>query len=108
MLLNKGQGEKGRVLKEETWALLCTPQIPEEIMPGHTRWGLGVRVIVEDAHPYLPKGAFGWSGAYGSHFWVVPADNLFAVFMKNSRVDGGAENESAVKFEIAVRDAKEV
>ena len=77
------------------------------IMPGHTRWGLGVRVIADDTYPYFPKGAFGWSGAYGSHFWVNPADNLFAVFMKNSRYDGGAENESAVNFERAVWESRE-
>ena len=107
MLLNKGQGEKGRVLKEETWAMLASPQLPESIMPGHTRWGLGVRVIADDTYPYFPKGAFGWSGAYGSHFWVNPADNFFAVFMKNSRYDGGAENESAVNFERAVWESRE-
>ena len=71
-------------------------------MPGTARWGLGVRVITDKSYPYLPKGAFGWSGAYGSHFWVDPVNQIVAVYMKNSRTDGGAGNESAVKFEKAV------
>jgi CubicO group peptidase (beta-lactamase class C family) len=50
----------------------------------------------------LPKGSYGWSGAYGSHFWIDPTNQIFAVYMKNSKVDGGSGNESAVKFEKAV------
>ena len=53
----------------------------------------------------LSKGAFGWSGAFGSHFWVDVENKVVAVFMKNSTVDGGAGNESARSFEFAVRNA---
>jgi len=99
MLLNKGKTESRCLLREEIFDLICTPQVSEKIMPGNTRWGLGVRIIVDNTYPYLPKGSFGWSGAYGSHFWINPADNVFAVFMKNSKHDGGAGNYSAVEFE---------
>ena len=102
MLLNKGQTENGRILKESTFLQLCTPQVSKEIMPGSERWGLGVRVIAEDSYPYLPKGSYGWSGAYGSHFWIDPENRIAAVFMKNSRHDGGAGNQSARNFEKAV------
>ena len=102
MLLNQGKTENGELLKEKTFKQLCTAQVPKSIMPGNARWGLGVRVITEDSHPNLPKGSFGWSGAYGTHFWIDPVNKIFAVFMKNSKVDGGAGNESAVKFEKAV------
>ena len=98
MLLSGG----GDILSEETLRLLYTPYATKEIMPGDTQWGLGVRVITEDGHPYLPKGSYGWSGAYGSHFWVDPVNNLTAVFMKNSRIDGGV-SESGRVFEDAVR-----
>ena len=99
MLLNKGKTESRQLLREEIFDLISTPQVSEKIMPGNTRWGLGVRVIVDNTYPYLPKGSFGWSGAYGSHFWINPTDNVFAVFMKNSKHDGGAGNSSAVEFE---------
>ena len=64
-------------------------------------WGLGVRVI-RDNHPTLPAGAFGWSGAYGTHFWIDPANNVTAIMMRNSRVDGGAGAAATIRFEKAV------
>ena len=106
MLLNQGKTETGRILDEKTFHQLCQPQVSQEVMPGNERWGLGVRVITEDTYPYLPKGAFGWSGAYGSHFWIDPVNKIFAVYMKNSKYDGGAGNESAVNFEKAVYSSK--
>lgn len=102
MLLFKGKTGSLRLIGENTFAELCTPQVSKEIMPGRERWGLGVRVITEDSYPYLPKGSFGWSGAYGSHFWVDPENRIFAVYMKNSKFDGGSANESARNFEKAV------
>ena len=105
MLLNDGQGENGKVISKTSVKLLSSPQISKDVMPGNARWGLGVRVITEKSYPYLPVGSFGWSGAYGSHFWIDPVNNVFAVYMKNSHVDGGASNESANKFEKAVYTA---
>ena len=103
MLLNKGRTADGKTLiSEETYTQLFKPQISEDIMPGNERWGLGVRVITDDNYLYLPVGSFGWSGAFGSHFWIDPVNEIFAVFMKNSLVDGGSGNESAVNFEKAV------
>lgn len=29
----------------------------------------------------MSDGAFGWSGAYGTHFWVDPKERLIAVLM---------------------------
>ena len=105
MLLNGGQGENGKVISKTSVKLLSSPQISADVMPGNARWGLGVRVITKKSYPYLPVGSFGWSGAYGSHFWIDPVNNVFAVYMKNSHVDGGASNESANKFEKAVYTA---
>ena len=102
MLLNKGQTDKGRIISEKVFNELCTAQVSPEIMPGDTQWGCGVRVITDDSHPLLPKGAYGWSGAYGSHFWIDNENDLYAVFMKNCKFDGGAYNESSRLFEKAV------
>lgn len=106
MLLHKGVTADGRrLMSEATFELMSRPQVTEEIMPGNQKWGLGVRVITDETYGVLPAGSFGWSGAYGTHFWVDPADDLYAVFMKNSRFDGGAGNQSACRFERAVHDA---
>lgn len=105
MILNKGQTPKKQILNEKTFQLLHTPFVSEEIMPENQRWGLGVRVIVNENYKILPVGTFGWSGAYGSHFWVDPKNKIAAVFMKNSLFDGGAGNESARNFEKAVNNS---
>ncbi len=105
MLLNKGQTPKKQILSEETLRLLHTPFVSEDIMPSNERWGLGVRIIVKEEYKTLPVGTFGWSGAYGSHFWIDPINKVAAVFMKNSLFDGGSGNESARNFEKAVNDS---
>ncbi len=105
MLLNKGKTPTKQIICEDTFRLLHTPFVSEDIMPGNERWGLGVRVIVSEDYGDLPVGAFGWSGAYGTHFWIDPTNNIAAVYMKNSLFDGGAANESARNFEKAVRES---
>lgn len=102
MLLNRGKFQNRQLLREDIFDLLCMPQVSSDIMPGAERWGLGVRVITEETYPFLPVGSFGWSGAYGTHFWIDPVNRIYAVFMKNSKFDGGSGNESAGNFERAV------
>ncbi len=75
-----------------------TPTVPTSIMGDPQRWGLGMRVISSEGH-WMPEGCFGWSGAYGTHFWVDPANDLVAVYMKNSRYDGGSGAVTAAHFE---------
>ena len=104
MLLDRGKTDTKQILSESTLQLMSSPQVSEQIMPGHTKWGLGVRVIV-DKHPTLPIGSYGWSGAWGTHFWIDPENDIAAVYMKNSLFDGGASNESAVLFEKAVYES---
>ena len=102
MLLNHGTTEDISLISGDTASLMSVPYVPEAIMPGNQRWGLGVRVITDCSYEYLPVGTYGWSGAYGSHFWIDPSNDICAVFMKNSRFDGGAGNISARMFEKAV------
>ena len=98
MLLDGGRAQDGTViLSEEALGLMSTP-VPDEKRSDDCLWGLGVRVIVKPGN-ILPVGCFGWSGAYGSHFWVDPANKITAVYMKNSAYDGGAGNKSACEFE---------
>ncbi len=105
MLLNKGKTPTKQIIREDTLRLLHMPFLCEAIMPGSERWGLGVRIIVSKDYENLPVGAFGWSGAYGTHFWIDPTNNIAAVYMKNSLFDGGAANESARNFEKTVNDS---
>ena len=99
MLLNKGMTDNGRILKPEWIEKMATAQLPEELMSKEVNQGLGVRVITGDGYPWLPVGAFGWSGAYGTHFWVDPVNQITAVYMKNSKYDGGSGAKTARNFE---------
>ena len=104
-LLNEGGG----LVSRRGFALYHSALVPDEVMNNRLHnWGFGVRVITSEDYGTLPVGSFGWSGAYGTHFWVDPVNRITAVFMKNSRFDGGAGNKSAKAFEIAVSDALEV
>lgn len=98
MLLNEGSINGQQILSTKAICEMSTAQVPEGIMPGKQRWGLGVRVIT-GACETLPTGAYGWSGAYGTHFWVDPINKITAVYMKNSLYDGGAEAVTARHFE---------
>ncbi len=101
MLRRDGLSKNGaEVLSEAAVQRMYTPRATEEIMLGSERWGLGVRVIVNGDYPHgLGEGCFGWSGAYGTHFWVDQKNRLTVVMLKNSRFDGGAGNRSACELE---------
>lgn len=105
MLVNGGEIDGLRIISEETLKLLSTPSNDFTIMTGHEKWGLSVRVVCDPRYSDLPVGSFGWSGAYGPHFWIDPENKIAAVFMKNSRFDGGAANASARAFEKAVNNS---
>lgn len=105
MLLHRGKTDNGRIMSEETACKMGIPYLPNDVMPGNINWGLGVRIIVDHSYETLPVGTFGWSGAYGSHFWIDSENDICAVFMKNSRFDGDAGNQSARRFEKAVYEA---
>ena len=99
MLLNKGMAPGGRVLEEQWVEQMAVPQLPVELMSEHVNQGLGVRVITGDGYPWLPDGTFGWSGAYGTHYWVDPVNEIVAVYLKNSRYDGGSGALTGKHFE---------
>lgn len=102
MFLDGGKSADGKkVISEESLALYSTPVVDDTVMPGIIKWGLGVRVVTGEGY-VLPEGAFGWSGAYGTHFWIDPVNNIIAVHMKNSAYDGGAGSQTGNEFEVDV------
>lgn len=106
MLLREGKTPEGKTLLPAGWIRdMRTPQLPANVMSGDQVWGLGVRVIQGEHYCRLPHGAYGWSGAYGTHFWVDPTDRVTAVYMKNSAYDGGAGATTANHFEEDVEAA---
>ncbi len=99
MLQNGGTYNGRRVLSEASIREMATPQLALDVNPGAEPWGLGVRVIRGEEYGLLPAGTFGWSGAYGTHFWVDPVNRITAVYMKNSVCGGSANAHTARHFE---------
>ena len=98
MLTHGGAIDGVRILSEQSVAQMSAVQVTDAIMPPPIQWGLGVRVISADGYQ-MPRGCFGWSGAYGTHYWSDPENRITAVYMKNSGYDGGAGALTAFLFE---------
>ena len=85
MLRNKGRSGNVQIFSPELLETMTKPRVPDGT-PGRdpvSSWGLGVRVVVKE--DVLPVGSFGWSGAYGTHFWVDPVNQITAIYMRSSR-----------------------
>ncbi|MBR4910119.1 MAG: beta-lactamase family protein [Clostridia bacterium] len=101
MLCLFGKTAEGRqIISEKAALLMSSPHKGANFENWCEKWGLSVRIVISDTYPHgLGVGCFGWSGAYGAHFWVDRSNRICAVMMKNSRYDGGAGNASACALE---------
>ena len=101
MLLNGGQLNGKRLLAPRTVELMRSMHIPDTL-PGRPRgegYGLSVRVVNDAVQrgTLLSSGTFGWSGAYGTHFFVDPKEKVVAVLMTQTSTPGlNADFENAV------------
>jgi CubicO group peptidase (beta-lactamase class C family) len=104
MLANGGELNGRRLLSPLTVKLMSSVHIPYTL-PGRTLgegFGLSVRVM-QDAivgNHRVSDGSFGWSGAYGTHFWVDPKEDIVAVMMIQTPI-----REMRPEFENAVMQA---
>jgi CubicO group peptidase (beta-lactamase class C family) len=85
MLVNGGQLNGKRLLAPRTVELMGSIAAPDSL-PGRQKgesFGLSVRVVNDPMarNSWLSEGSFGWSGAFGTHFWVDRKQNLVAVVM---------------------------
>jgi CubicO group peptidase (beta-lactamase class C family) len=101
MLANGGEFNGRRFLSPLTVKLMSSVHIPYTL-PGRAPgegFGLSVRVI-QDAvagNIRISDGSFGWSGAYGTHFWADPKQDIVAVMMIQTPIrDMRPEFENAV------------
>ncbi|MEN9705409.1 MAG: hypothetical protein RLZZ393_1288 [Pseudomonadota bacterium] len=101
MLANGGELDGVRILSPASVRIMGSRVIPETMQgrqPGEG-YGLGVRSITDPAarHTLLGQGSFGWSGSYGTHFWVDPARKLVAIlFVQTPGQPRTADFETAV------------
>lgn len=103
MLLHEGQYYGRTILRSETVKRIHQESAYKqqlEFAPG-LRWGLGmsVRQQPEQANSPLTTGSYGWSGAYGTHFFIDPASKLETVLMLNVSNIGGAGSHVSKRIE---------
>jgi CubicO group peptidase (beta-lactamase class C family) len=85
MLANNGELNGHRLLSPRLIDLMDSVFAPDTL-PGRPKgesFGLSVRVVNDPVarNSFLTEGSFGWSGAYGTHFWVDRKEHLIAVTM---------------------------
>src|SRR5688500_9213256 len=101
VLLNGGQLNGKRLLSDRTVALMRSPFAPDSLpgRPGGEAYGLSVRVVTSAVarNTFLSDGSFGWSGAYGTHFWIDPKEEIVGILMTQT-----PSREAQADFETAV------
>ena len=88
MLLDGGELDGTRFLSRKTVDLMRSAFIPDTL-PGRTTgegYGLGVRVVTDRAarNTLLSNGSYGWSGAFNTHFFIDPEEDVIGIFMTQS------------------------
>jgi CubicO group peptidase (beta-lactamase class C family) len=88
MLANGGQVDGTTYLGRKTVELMRSAFVPGTL-PGRTAgegYGLGVRVVTDRAerNTLLSNGSFGWSGAFNTHFFIDPVENVIGIYMTQS------------------------
>jgi CubicO group peptidase (beta-lactamase class C family) len=86
MLLNGGQLDGVHVLGRKTVELMTSNAIRDlpfrSSLPGH-RFGLGFRIQADVGESGFlgSPGTYGWDGAYNTHFWIDPKEQMIGILM---------------------------
>jgi CubicO group peptidase (beta-lactamase class C family) len=104
MLLNGGQLNGKRLLAPRTVEMMRSAFVPDTL-PGRAPgegYGLSVRVVTNPVarNTFLSQGSFGWSGAFGTHFWIDPKEKVVGILMTQT-----ANQEIRPDFENTVMQA---
>jgi CubicO group peptidase (beta-lactamase class C family) len=104
MLMNGGQLNGRRLVSQRSVEMMASV-FASEALPGSTPgegFGLSVRVVTDPAarNTYLSKGSFGWSGAFNTHFWVDPKEQIVGIMMTQT-----ANLESRREIRVDVENA---
>lgn len=103
MLANGGELDGVRILKAETVKQMSSRC---ETDPAFFPWGLGMAVFTDNRANGrgLAEGTFGWSGAFGTHFYIDPANDVCMTLMVNRADIGGAGSYVSFGIEKAIFD----
>ena len=109
MLLNGGIYKGKRIISEKSIGIMTakySSSYPEEEFADTSKLGFnyGFSMFVLD-DPVVDgtrstKGIYGWSGYHGTHFWIDPEKEMFALFMSRHR-----QNISSINIQKELRRA---
>lgn len=108
MLLRGGELDGARILREESVQAFSRPLLAPDVkgVSATFNWSYLFYVRTGKAgNQVLNKGSYGWSGAFGTHFFVDPSLSLLGVLLTNTTTAGGAGAITAADFERAVMSA---
>jgi len=101
MLVNGGQLNGKRLLGPRTVEMMSSVHVPDTL-PGRQRgegFGLSVRVISDHVAraAAVSTGSFGWDGAFGTHLWIDPKEQIVGILMiQTANQEVGRDFEQAV------------
>jgi CubicO group peptidase (beta-lactamase class C family) len=106
MLANEGELNGQRILSPRSVEMMRSVFIPDTL-PGRQAgeaYGLGVRVVTDPAAlgTWLHEGSFGWSGFYGTHFWVDPEEDLVGIILAQTSVRSMLDDFETVVMQAVV------
>jgi CubicO group peptidase (beta-lactamase class C family) len=104
MLLNRGELNGKRLLGSKTVEVMTSVAAPDTL-PGRPKgegYGLSVRVVNDPIarSSFMSAGTFGWSGAFGTHFFVDPHERIVGILMTQT-----PDQQVRLDFENAVMHA---
>jgi CubicO group peptidase (beta-lactamase class C family) len=104
MLLNGGELNGKRLLGSKTVEVMTSVAAPDSL-PGRPKgegYGLSVRVVNDPIarSSFVSAGTFGWSGAYGTHFFVDPEERIVGILMTQT-----PDQQVRLDFENAIMQA---
>jgi CubicO group peptidase (beta-lactamase class C family) len=82
LFLNKGEFNGARLLSRKTVELILTDQLHPPITQ---EFGLafGLVTSTNDHSTILSEGTFSWGGAFNTHYWADPKENLIGLLYTN-------------------------
>jgi CubicO group peptidase (beta-lactamase class C family) len=102
MLSSDGTFAGKKLLKPETIKMIHSKAALTHLepFPGIV-WGLGVAIRQNPQKDSIPatEGTYGWSGAFGTHFFISPKEDLSCVWLTNRTDLNGAESYISKKVE---------
>jgi len=105
MLLNRGEANGARLLSDASVAAMTVNHLtPEQARSGRPfldegfGWGYGMAVATADRPDGSRRGAFGWSGGFGTSWQMDPASGLTAMLFTQRLLDSPASQDIHDRF----------